>query len=286
MILRRLGSLLCGCVIVAGAVATADADAPTECAPPPGKNPYDDPAVGPPKDAEAARHMKDGNKALRADDYDTALLEYQAGARIESAPVFFYDLGQTYRLSGRYKEAIRQYTLFLHRGQPGPVLRDLVECHVRMMKAELERAAMTEPPVDPPPDDQQSASARPVRLNVDDAGADEPERSGEVGAWYTDGVGWGVVGAGAVATGVGVFLFVKASNLDADAETEDRESARQDLLDRAASHRTWGTAATIIGVAGIAVGVVKLALTPDARSQEQTVSIEVAPSYIGLAGRF
>jgi len=278
-------------VAVAAITTPALAD-DKDCKPPPGVNPHEDASLVPPKDATALALMKEGSAAHRGSDYKEAIAKYQQAIKIEAAPRLHYNLAQSYRLAGQYKEAITQYDLFLARARPpaGKALRGMIECHVRMMKAELERAAMTAPPIDPPPNEQTTRSAPSSAAGGSEVQEDEPESDEPEGdapsPWYDDPVGWGLVGGGAATAGVAALLFVSAADLRDQAANEDREVVRTSLNDKADSRETWGTVALVAGGAALVGGVVKLVLTPDAPREERGMSFQVGPRYVGLVARF
>ena len=266
-------------VIIAPGVAFADGETVAttrECSPPAGENPHEDPSLAPPSEAGAAAHLKRGSAAHRVQDYDEAIAEFKAGAKLSAAPVFLYALAQSFRVSGRFEEAIRSYELFLDRAQPGAVLRGVVECHIGNMRAELERAAMTMPPTDMPSDEP--AQVPPLGAPT----ATPPPR------WYDDPAGFAIAGTGLVVAVVGGGLVLNAAGLDEDARNEDREPVRDELRDKADTRRLWGGILAASGTAVLAAGVVKLALVPDARSERSSVTVVVAPGTlgVGVVGRF
>lgn len=245
-----------------------------------------DPALASPKDKQAAQHVREGNKRHRVLKYAEAIEAYVAAALVDSAPSIHYNLGQSYRLSGQYENAIRQYRLFLDRGAPGPGVRALVECHIASMTAELRRSAATAPPTGPAPDDDDvavrtapagPAAATDATLTLDGPLPSEP--------WYTDSVGLGLAGGGAVIAGIGTWLLVDAAGLYDEANREDRDYVRTELRADADTRETWGIAAAAVGGAALIAGVVKLALTPDA-PRERSVALWWGPSGIGVRGQF
>ncbi len=241
-----------------------------------------DSSLAPPTNEDATRHLSEGNKRHRVQDYDQAVEAYKSGALIDGAPVFLYNLGQAYRLGGQYEKAIRQYKLFLDRGAPGPELRALIECHIGAMTRELDQAASKEQPTGPAPE---AGTAEPtVDLPANASLAPGDDAAG-VPAWYADGLGWGLAGSGAALGLAGLGLHLNASGLDDQAAREDREDVRTELRDRADSRRLWGTGLAAFGLVGLGVGVVKLALTPDAPSDER-VTVIAGPRSIGLAWTF
>src|SRR5262245_31421413 len=107
--------------------------------------------LGKPNNPAAREHLATGTRFYRVRASETAVEEYKAGAVKEDAPVFYYNLGQCYRQLGRYEDAIWHYERFLDRGKPTGNLEASVRKFIAQMKAELERAAMKQPPVEPAP---------------------------------------------------------------------------------------------------------------------------------------
>jgi hypothetical protein len=107
--------------------------------------------------------------------------------------------------------------------------------------------------------------------------------------WHADGAGWAIAGVGAVAAGVGGYLLLDARSLRADADAEPRDDVRADLDAKADSRQTWGAVTTAAGVAVLAVGIVKLAITPgtprDTRPRAG-VSLVIKPGAVALGGTF
>jgi hypothetical protein len=238
-----------------------------------------DPSLSPPRDRRAAQHVREGNKRHRVLKYAEAIEEYVAAALLDPAPSIHYNLGQSYRLSGQYENAIRQYRLFIDRGTPRETVRRLVECHIASMTAELERAVSTAPPTGPAPDAVSELTPAEATLDV------ATTTAAQQAPWYADRIGLGLAGIGVVAAGAGTWLLVDAAGLDDDANHEDRDDVRVDLRSRADSRRTWGVVATGVGAAVLVAGIVKLAITPE-RVTEGRVSLLLSPSSVGLQGRF
>ena len=292
-------------VVVAVAVpriAVADGPCDAEAAAVRGKR---DPSLAPPTDATAVARMKSGNdhhrEALKraaivatrdqaAVEFQAAIDDYVAAAMASPSPSVLFNLAQTYRAAGDYPSAIEQYRLYLDRGKPGAPLRALVECQIDAMAAELARAASTAAPRGPGPEDEPAptgsaptgAPAEPAPpSSVEVRPLPPPSRAAP---WHADAIGWTLAGAGVAAGGLGAFFLLDASNLRDDAEREDRDDVREELRDKADTRQTWGTVATVAGAALLTVGIVKLAITPDAPRAQ--IAIRVAPSGIAIAGWF
>ncbi len=266
--------VLASIVVVRSAHAdTATTSTTKECDPPEGEDPHADPTLASPKEpADAVEHLEKGKGALRAQDYDEAIVRFQAGAKLSKAHIFLYALGQAFRLSGRFKESIRSYKLFLDRAHPGRTLREVIVCQVGNMQADLDRAAQTMPPTDLP------GESAPRQVQV------------PAPRWYQDPTGLALAGGGLLAGTVGGLLLWNAASLDDQATSEDREPVRLELRDKADSRRRWGGIVTVVGVVALVSGVVKLAITPDAPAggERTGVALVGGPGDFGVAlvGRF
>jgi tetratricopeptide (TPR) repeat protein len=226
----------------------------------------DDP-LAKPTAAAAREHLSAGNKLYRLREFEKAVEAYKAGALVEDVPVFHYNLGQCYRQLGRYEDAIWHYDRFLERGNPTGQIRDAVEGFRAQMKGELEKKAMTQPPVGPAPD---APDLKPTA---------EPPRTKIIrvpGApWYHDTFGWTLAVGGAAGIGVSAWLFSDASSLQDEADMQSDQGKRNDLRDRASSRRTTGVIVGLGGLALLATGVVRLVLRPDDREQTVTTSLNI-----------
>lgn len=241
-----------------------------------------------PKSAAAREHLAQGNKLYNLRSFALAVDQYKAGAMLESAPVFDYNLGQSFRKLGKYEEAIWHYERFLKRGQPEGKLLDLVTNFIEQMKAELNRKAMTEQPDDPEPRDGQPPASNPTTQQPPSTPTTPAQPiAPQPAPWYADGIGWGLGGAGLLAGGAAVWLFVSASDLDKKAELEMQESRAEALRDRASSRRLFGTFVGIGGGALLVGGVVKLVLRPKSERPSATSwNLGVSSAGIVVVGRF
>lgn len=219
---------------------------------------YADDPLAKPTAAAARDHLAAGNKLYRLREFDKAIEEYKAGALIEDVPVFYFNLGQCYRQLGRYEDAIWHYDRFLQRGKPTGQIREAVEALRTQMKSELDKKAMTQPPVEPAPESKPAQEKSPKTIRV----SSEP--------WYRDGVGWGLAAGGVVAISVSTWLFVDANSLEKDADGQATQSVRSELRERASSRRTAGVIVGLGGAALLTTGIIKFTLRP--HNREQTVT--------------
>jgi tetratricopeptide (TPR) repeat protein len=243
---------------------------------------FADDAMAKPKDAAAQARLSGGNKLYRVREFEKAVDEYKAGALIEDVPVFHYNLGQCYRQLGRYEDAIWHYERFIERGKPIGEMRGAVDAFLSQMRGELDKKAMRQPPVDPAPEPKPPLQTVPPS---------QPKTTvirvpGE--AWYRDGIGWGLVGVGAVGLGISTYLVINAKGLEDDANDQQFQTDRDELRDRASSRRTIGTVVGIGGVGLLVAGLVKLAVHPPDREEAVTTSLNVGFTGDGVfvMGRF
>jgi len=225
-----------------------------------------------PSAPEARSHLAHGNRLYGIRSFDEAVAEYKAGALIEPAPVFDYNLGQCFRQLGRYQEAIWHYERFLNRANPQGEVLDAVNNFIAQMKAGLDKKAMTQQPTETAPLPPSPARDAPA-----------PSR-GE--AWYDDAWGWALSGAGVVGVAVGGGLLANAASLNGDANMTTNQQERDRVRDKEHSRNVLGTITGVAGIGLLAAGIVKLAIYPKERSQVATWNISVAGNGVLVYGRF
>lgn len=218
-----------------------------------------------PASREAREHLDQGNKLYNIRSFDEAIAEFKAGALIEAAPVFDYNLGQAYRQLGKYQDALWHYDRFMKYGGPTGELRDAVMSFMAEMRAHLANRALTMPPTGPAPPDRAPDPTTSARSTA----TTEPTMAGTVnteppsqpeGHDSRDWIGWGLTGGGVVALGVSGVLLYRASSLNNQAKTEPDARARDGLYDQASTRNTAGIAVGVGGLVLTTAGVVKLAL--------------------------
>lgn len=246
-----------------------------------------DPALAEPKEPTARQHFTQGNRLYRIRKFDEAIAEYQAGAIIELAPVFDYNLGQCYRQLGQYTDAIWHYERFLKNGRPGAELHAFVTKFLQQMHAELERKAMTQPPTEV----AETGSPRAPLRGAPSASRPDPAPSIVVrgdAQWYSDRIGWILVAGSGVGGGVAAYLLMRASGLREDADRTLDEDRRSGLRDASTTCRLVGTIVGIGSAGLIAAGMVKLAIHSDERLQpsSQSWSVGASPHGFYVFGQF
>jgi hypothetical protein len=237
-------------------------------------------ALAKPVAATARDRLTAGNKLYRLREFDKAIDEYKAGALVEDAPVFHYNLGQCYRQLGKHEDAIWHYERFLDRARPSGEIKDAVDGFVRQLKDELATKAKikAQPPTGPAPDTRPIERRAPETITLVERG--EP--------WYRDSFAWGLVGAGAIAGGVSIGFLLHGNGLDGDANMETRQDVRNELHDQANRARLVGTIVGVGGAALLVTGIVKLVIHPtgSARAIKVARGLAVTDRSVHLMLRF
>lgn len=241
----------------------------------------EDASMTKPSKPAARERLAAGNKLYRIREFEKAAEEYKAGALIEDAPLFYYNLGQCFRQLGRQEDAIWHYDRFLERGKPTGQVRTAVEEFLAQLRQELQRKAAPPPAEAPPPTNQPDPPPPPappafVRVRV----PGEP--------WHRDRIALALTGGGVLATGIGAALLISAKGIEDNANTEPAQVERQRLRDRSAGRRVTGVVVGGVGVAVLLVGLVKLAITPDDHEEIRSAAVRVGVTAdtVFVAGSF
>lgn len=211
-------------------------------------SPLDNPA-----DTKALDHLRLGNRHLDLEHYDEAIEQYEAGALIEPAPIFWLNIGLAHRKAGRYAEAARAYRTFLSKIADEPdaeQIRTQVEDIIRAMED-----AANKPPTEAEPTATDGPSGTQPAQPTEPGPADEPVSRLTTGRKISFFVG----GAGLVALGTGVAFGIRSRGYEDDAallcpnptcDDADRANELLQDADSAASHANIAYVAGGIAVAG------------------------------------
>ena len=238
----------------------------------------EDPPMRKPKQAAALDHLAQATKLYNVRAFEKAAEEYKAGALVEPAPVFDYNLGQCYRQLHRYEDAIWHYQRFVSQSPETPEHIEASQKFITQMRAELEQRAMTEPPVD-------EGTATPTRHEVTSTPIVVPPRSVDE-PWYDDGLGWGLAGAGLLSVGIATGLFLDSSSLNDDANHATTQMETNALHDKANTRSLLGTVIGIGGAGLLVTGVVKLVIHRTASSTTTAWNVGVAGNGLVVSGSF
>jgi len=244
-------------------------------------SPVDNPA-----DAKALDHLRIGNRHLDLEHYDEAIEEYEAGALIEPAPIFWLNIGLAHRKAGRYADAARAYRTFLSKIGDGP---DAAE--IRAQVEEIIRAmddAANKPPTEAEPTASGDATERLPEA---------PSRDREPVSRLTTGrkASLFLAGGGLIALGAGVVFGIRSSGYEDDAATlcpmtacADADRANELLQDAEDAARNANIAYAVGGVAVVGAAALWFLTGPEQSASAVSAGPLVSPTAAGVQviGRF
>jgi tetratricopeptide (TPR) repeat protein len=243
----------------------------------------DDPALASPRHPDALLHFKRGNRLYRVRKINEAISSYQAGAAIEPVPVFDFNLGQSYRQSGKYQEAVWHYERFLRQGQPRSDLRALVLSLIARVKGELERQAVSQPPVESLPPPKPFAMSEPLQHHPSSRA--EERRGIPVRRRLAIALGAG----GFAIAGLGLAFGLRAQSFEDDAaalcamRSCERADEANGLIDRGKTSALYANVAFGAGGAAI-LGAAVLWFVGNAGEHENTTVVPlVSRTSAGIA---
>jgi len=212
------------------------------------------PASGDAK-SDAQVHVDKATELFAAEKFAEAINELKDAYTLDPQPELLYALGQAHAGLGQCDKAKVYYDRFITvRPKEAATARDAIE------------ACKEAPPVEPPKPEPKPEPKPPPP---------PPPPPLPPAAWYTDTIGVVVASAGLVIMGVGGYQLY-AANRDRDrAEGAGTLEDYLEQVDKAERKRTIGMVAGIAGVAVLAGGLLKIALTDRSR---ETVQITPAPS--------
>lgn len=230
----------------------------------------------------------------RVRDLRAAVQEYEAGALVEDAPAFDYNLGHAARVLVDNRAAVAHLQRFLERAHPDEPLRSAIENEIsdldpagdiRMQLRQADAHAQEPTP---------ASVARPTPVASLTTSATKPAqpelrapvaKPGRAWSW----AGWGLIAAGVAGGGGATWLAVSATGLDADAKDTTRSiTDRVDLQNRADSRRR---SAVFVGVgsgAAIVLGVIILAIParPASSASATAWNLGISGNGVSVFGRF
>lgn len=111
-----------------------------------------------PTNAEARHHLDRGNRLFRVHEFAQAIEAYKAGILLEEAPLFHFNLGQTYRMAGQYEKALWHYDLFAKHVPVEDPDRPIIDEIVAQTKAQR-LSASAQPPAPTAPAEAKIAAS-------------------------------------------------------------------------------------------------------------------------------
>ena len=240
-----------------------------------------DPPIQKPTAVEALDHLARANKLYNVGSFAEAAVEYKAGALVEPAPIFDFNLGQCYRQLGDHKKAIWHYGRFVKSSPQTPEHVALAQKHIGDEQSALNKDAAAVPAASALPPTLPPASP-PTQVVAPALSSSVPA---EVEPWYADGLGWGLTATGAVGVIVGSGFLVNASSISDQANKGGSQREIDALRDKAATRQLLGAVIGIGGIALFGTGIVKLAIHPNPRSAT-AVRLGVSANGLAILGRF
>jgi tetratricopeptide (TPR) repeat protein len=246
-----------------------------------------------PAKQEARERLTMGNRLYNAEKWDDAIREYKAGAQVEDAPVFDYNIAQCLRRSGAYQEAMLHYARFLDRGQPTGEVLGAVQAFISEMRAQLGNRAKAMPPTEPvkatdataqvpTPRDaaQHRVDAVPTAPGTTQVSARDERRDS------SNWLGWTTTGLGVGAIGVSGYLLLRAASLNDQSDAEKNVQTRSELRDGARTRNLIGAVTAAGGLALTVTGVILLATHGHDGARPDAVSLGITPHGVLVLGRF
>ena len=232
----------------------------------------------PSDDERAAMHFRAAQSYFDDENFEQALVEFQAARELSERPEMLYNIGLTLERLGRWDEAADAHRQFLEVAPDHP---DASEAERRMTRSR-ERAARERDTGErvAPGDDTlaENASAEGDDTPGDAVQPPEPE-SGGPGA-----TPWIVLGAsaalGAVALGTGLAAHGLHGDLEDDCPGGVCPADRAGDIDRGQALGRASTALSFIALAGAVTGVVLFFVGGD-DGDEDRVALEMAPTRGG-----
>ena len=239
-----------------------------------------------PADRKALDHLRLGNRHLDLEHYDEAIGEYEAGALVEPAPIFWLNIGLAHRKAGRYADAARAYRTFLSKIGDEPdaaEIRTQVEEIIRAMED-----AANKPPTEAEPTAPGDASEPQPQA---------PPRDPEPVSRLTTGrkVSLFLGGGGLIALGARAVFGIRSSGYEDDAASlcpmtacADAERANELLQDADDAARNANIAYAVGGVAIAGAAALWFLTGPERSTSTVSAGPLVSPAMAGVQviGRF
>lgn len=257
-----------------------------------------------PVDATARTHRDAGNAAYdrgsaatepaaRRAAFQEAIREYTKGLSSETKfhYSFYWNLAQAHRQIGEFTRARYWYLKFIEAAPDRYAdYKSAADDFVRGMKEEQEKAEAAKaaaaladtnaggtPANAVPPTDSRGSGVLSIEPQADEPSAPR---------WYSDRSGWALVGGGVAGMLAGTGFLQNSSSLFDQAADEDRQSVKAELEESARTRRTIGAITGSVGLACLAVGVIKLSITDTPPPKSKSLQVTLGPSSLSIRGSF
>lgn len=240
-----------------------------------------------PSTPKAVEHWKKATEAIDASDYDTAVKEYSAGARIEDLPFWDWNLCKAHQKAARFKMARWYCRRYIERLERVSVKSDELREVIDGARANLATI-----------EDEERREAERARVDVRPQETQQPpnaaaEQREPGGVWTTQRtIAAGVGGVAVVALGSGVLFGLRAKDLDQQAATlcpmpSCAQAAEANaLIERGQDNATYANIAYGVGAVAV-VGAAVLWFTggssADGRRANRAVAVpRVSGTFTGI----
>jgi tetratricopeptide (TPR) repeat protein len=241
---------------------------------------------------EAARdHFNQGVKHYSRERFDDAIVEFGKAYDIEAAPIFLFNIAQSYRQLGKKDRALFFYRRYLEQ-KPDAANRPEVEKRIKDLQASLESETKDQPKPAAEPDKPvtaQSAATKPATeaprvevVKVADEGQPTEEERAQHRRLRIASIAVGGAGLALGITGV-VFRGIATSKIQAAASDNAAGLGYNPANDNYRTFEGAGLALMISGGAALTAGVVGYFYFRDkAPAAEPQVSLRVGPNDLGV----
>jgi tetratricopeptide (TPR) repeat protein len=227
-----------------------------------------------PLDARAEEHFQRGLAHYKAEEYEAAIAEFQAGFEIDPHPRLLFNWAQSERLSGDCATAVELYRKLSAEEIP-PAVAEVVDDNLTFCER-----ALAHPPiqdngngnddVDPVPSPDPADRATQGAVVAPDNGLRRP--------WYVDSIGGALVASGVVSMTIGLYYYdLSADELEA-ALHDDTLPEFNDHLSAARSDRLIAQIAAGVGLAAVTAGVLRYVLHQPPRPDAKRVGVAIGGS--------
>lgn len=233
--------------------------------------------------------------------YDEAVREYERAFEAKDDPALLFNIGQAYRLGGRYEEAIGAFRSYLRR-QPQAKNRLEVLARIREMQelVEKQKATNEQPPQGtmPPPSEVAAPVAAPkpkpepgpeptpppvVEPKPEPATVEAPVKTTQADshpgrAKKIAGLVTGVIAVAAVATGAAFAVLASQDNQSAQTGRYDPNLWSRGPMEADVAYAMFGVA----GAAAVATVALEVLGFREARAARFAVTPSLSPAQAGL----
>jgi hypothetical protein len=235
-------------------------------------------AADDPTSPGARARWQAGVAAYQARDYPAAAREFEASYALEPRRATIFAWAQARRLGGDCEAAVALYRRYLETRPSREGTRAAQEQIARCEQVLATESRPPEPGSAPPSPAAAPAVSPAPPPAPDGALADRLDRAGPAPRALGDPLGLALVGTGVAALGVGGAFFWTSHSAAGDADVATSYERYQELHDRARQHRSIAIAATAVGSALVAGGVIRFLVVRHRAAASIRIAVEPGPA--------